>query len=242
MRRPRLSVIVPALDEAGIIAPTLARAAEATDVEVIVVDGGSTDRTRVVAVNAGAAVIDAAAGRAIQMNVGAAAARGEILVFLHADTRLPAGYDLETRRVLDDDGVAAGAFRLRIDGSRRAFRLIERAVNLRSRRLGLPYGDQALFLRRRTFDAAGGFPEIPVMEDFAFVRRVRRLGRVRLARSAVLTSPRRWERHGVWRVTARNQVAIAGFMLGVEPARLARMLGRDPNPRAAGASVATTEP
>ena len=226
-RSALLSVIVPTLNEEVLLPRTLASAARA-DAEVIVVDGGSTDRTVPIADRMGARVIESPPGRARQMNAGAAEAAGELLLFLHADTLLPAGYQADVRRVLDDPAVAGGAFRLRIAGSRSAFRVIERAVNLRSRCLSLPYGDQAIFMRRDSLIAAGGFPSIPVLEDFVLVRRLRRRGEIRLARSAVLTSARRWDHHGPWRTTARNQLAIAAFLLGVSPHRIARLLGREP--------------
>lgn len=221
-----LSVVVPTLNEEPALPITLACAARASHAELIVVDGGSTDRTRAIAARSGATVVECAPGRATQMNAGAAAATGDLLLFLHADTVLPVGYDAEIRRILDDRAVAAGAFRFRIAGRRLSFRLIERAVNLRSRWLSLPYGDQAIFMRRESLNAAGGFPEIAVMEDFALIRQLRKHGAICLARSTAETSGRRWDHEGPWRTSLRNQLAIAGFLCRVSPQRIARLLGR----------------
>ena len=160
------------------------------------------------------------------MNAGAQAARGEFLVFLHADTRLPAGFADHVRRILTTSGVAAGAFEMKIDGSSPGLRVIERVANWRSKYLKLPYGDQAIFLTKQLFYQVGGFPELPIMEDFQLVRRVRRQGWIVMAPAAALTSPRRWQRVGPWRVTLIHQIVILGFLLGVDPVRLARWYGR----------------
>ena len=221
-----LSVIVPTLNEEAALPETLARAARAEHAELIVVDGGSTDRTKAIALKSGAIFIESQPGRALQMNVGAGAATGDLLLFLHADTLMPCGYDDEIRRILADPEVAGGAFCFRIAGGRWSYRLIERAVNLRTRWLSLPYGDQALFMRRESFRAAGGFPSISVMEDFALVRQLRLQGAIRCAELTAETSGRRWDNDGPWWTTLRNQVAIAAFLCGVQPQRIARLLGR----------------
>lgn len=215
-----LTVVVPAIDEEALVGGAVASALDGGALEVIVVDGGSRDATPAAAARAGARVLAAAPPRSLQMNAGAAAARGRRLLFLHADTRLPAGYAAEVGRLLALPGTAAGAFRLRIDGPGRALRLIAAAANLRSR-LGLPYGDQALFAASDLFWQAGGFPPLPIMEDFALVRRLGRLGRIRLARLAVRTSARRWERLGALRTFLVNQRIVAAYALGVAPERLA---------------------
>lgn len=217
-----ISVILPVLNEAALIGAALQRIPRTEDMEVIVVDGGSADGTVSLAEAAGARVIRAGSGRARQMNAGAAVARGEILLFLHADTRLPAGFAGQVRQTLSRPGVVAGAFRLRIHSPRWSLRLIEALANFRSHRLQMPYGDQALFLRRHHFRAATGFANLPIMEDFEFVRRLRRRGRIALAPAAAVTSARRWERLGVLRTTLINQAMILAFLLGVAPARLAR--------------------
>jgi rSAM/selenodomain-associated transferase 2 len=223
-----LTVIIPARDEQGSIGPVVERAAAGRPLEVIVVDGGSRDRTVEIAAEHGALVIGDPQGRGSQMDTGAAAARGDVLLFLHADTLLPHGYADQVREVLERPGVCAGAFPLRVGSPRPSFRIIERAVEWRSRRLQLPYGDQALFLGAETFRRAGGFGGAPAMEDYALVRRLRRMGRIALAASPVVTSPRRWLARGIWRTTLLNQACIAAFRLGAGPERIARWRGRVP--------------
>ncbi|MBI5863095.1 MAG: TIGR04283 family arsenosugar biosynthesis glycosyltransferase [Planctomycetes bacterium] len=226
-RRTRLSVIIPTLNEAASIRATIEHALDAESVEVLVADGGSNDETCIIAAEAGARVLRAAAGRATQMNAGAAAARGEMLLFLHADTRLPPGYSAEVARMLAAPRVVLGAFRLGIDHPRPALRLVECGANLRSRLLGMPYGDQALCMRATDFYRLGGFANLPFMEDFELVRRVRRYGRVATARSMAQTSARRWLAHGVMRLTLIHQACILGYRLGIAPARMARWRDRD---------------
>ncbi len=219
---PRISVIIPALNEASHLDGTLSALQGARNIETIVVDGGSGDGTDSLAVDQGALLIRSAAGRARQMNAGAQAATGESLLFLHADTRLPERFDEQVRELLAQPTVVAGAFRLRIDGDRRAFRLIEWMVNLRSRWLQMPYGDQAIFLRSDLFHRLGGFPKLPIMEDFEFMRRLRRHGKIAIASASATTSARRWEMLGPLRTTWINQRIILGHRLGVSPDTLAK--------------------
>ncbi len=223
----RVSVIVPTLNEALTVAATLASIGDASDMEVIVVDGGSSDETVEAARAFDVKILVSAPGRAKQMNAGAAAATGDALLFLHADTRLPRGFEEHVRRTLDRPGAVAGAFRLRIDAPARRFRAIERVINWRSGRLQMPYGDQALFLRARLFREMGGFPDIPIMEDFEFVRRLRRRGTVGIVFLPVVTSARRWLALGPWRTTLFNQMAIAAYYAGVSLPRIARWYRRD---------------
>lgn len=223
-----ISVIIPTLNEAEYLLPTLLSVKGSANVETIVVDGGSTDGTAEIAHRAGCRVFFSPPGRALQMNAGAALASGSILLFLHADTRLPKRFDRHVRRVFDrpksivQPEPVAGAFQLRIDGRQHALRWIELGVSLRSRLLQLPYGDQTLFLKARTFHSLGGFADLPIMEDFELVRRLRRLGRIVIAPASVITSGRRWQVLGPWRTTWINQKMILGFLLGISPARLAR--------------------
>lgn len=212
---------MPTLNEADCLPRALRSAQKGVGVEVIVVDAGSTDETVRVAVAAGCRVIGSPAGRAVQMNRGARASRGGILLFLHADTQLPCGFDRLVRRTLKRRGVVAGAFRLRLNARGWPMRIIERGVELRSRLFQMPYGDQALFLRRDTFEQLGGYPEWPILEDFELVRRLRRIGRVHVTSATVLSSARRWHRLGPWRNTALNQVILLGYWLGVPLGRLA---------------------
>lgn len=222
-RRAPISVIIPALNEARRLAAAVQSALTADGIEVIVADGGSSDSTAESARRAGVRVVAAQPGRARQMNAGAALAAGEILLFLHADTRLPAGFDALVCQALAQPGVAGGAFGLRIEAPGRLIRWIEAGANRRSRHLGLPYGDQAVFLPAAVFRSLGGFPDLPVMEDFVLVRRLWRLGKVVTLEAAVLTSGRRWRRRGALKTTLINQIVVAGFYLGVAPERLARL-------------------
>ena len=217
---PEFSVIVPALDEERYLADTLA-AARGPGTELIVVDGGSTDQTRELAATYGARLIDCEPGRAAQMNAGARTATGRILLFLHADTILPPDYADAARAMLNQADVAMGAFPLRIDAPGAVFRAIESVANMRARWFGLPYGDQALFMTRTTYETLGGFPELAVMEDFALVRRVRRTDRIAVADIPLVTSARRWLRRGPLRLTLLHQAMILAYLLGVPPHRLA---------------------
>ena len=220
---PALSIVIPALNEERCIGDTLSAIGDHAAVEVIVVDGGSSDNTVSLAETYGAQVMCAARGRALQMNAGAAAAHGQILLFLHADTRLPLGYLREVRRMLSLADTSAGAFQLGIDGSRFVYRLIEWGSNLRSRFRQMPYGDQGIFMRRETFELIGGYPEMPILEDYALVRRLLRLGRVRIAGGIAMTSARRWKKSGPWALTLRHRLILLGYKAGVDPARLAAL-------------------
>jgi hypothetical protein len=210
-----VSVIVPALDEAGAIAGTLAAAGRHPGVEVVVADGGSRDGTAIAAAAAGALVMAARPPRSVQMNAGAAAASGGILLFLHADTHLPRDFPDQVRQTLAGPGVAAGAFRLRIDSNTAGLRLIELVANWRARVLQMPYGDQALFLPRQRFWGLGGFPALCLMEDYELVRRLKRRGRIALARGCATTSARRWVKLGIAKTWLINQMVVAAYHFGV---------------------------
>ena len=226
-RAPRtISVIVPALNEAGCVARAVESARGEPDVEVIVVDGGSTDATRDVAAAAGARVLTCEPGRARQLNAGAAEAAGEIVLFLHADTVLPHGFAEDVRRAHADESVAAAAFEFSVDIDSAAMRFVERTVAWRARRLRLPYGDQAPSMRASLFRAIGGFPDLPVMEDYELMLRLRRLGEIRIIPKPAVTSGRSWARHGTAVTTAVNTATILGYRLGVPPKQLARLRSR----------------
>jgi hypothetical protein len=217
----RISVIIPAVNEARHITATLQSVRPGRPHEILVVDGGSTDDTVALARAAGARVIHSRPGRARQMNAGAAQAAGNALVFLHADTLLPADYPEVVAGTLRDPAVAAGAFRFRMGEKLAGQWLIEWTANLRSRRWQSPYGDQALFLRRSLFEEIGGFANLPIMEDCEIVRRLRKRGRVVTVAAAAITSGRRWRRLGLFRTTLINQLVILGHVCGVSPDRLA---------------------
>ena len=219
-----ISVIVPTLDEESTLAATLARArAERAAVELIVVDGGSRDATVAVARAHADRVLEAARGRAAQMNAGAAAACGDVLLFLHADTGLPSGWATDVNGALAAPDVVGGRFDLRLDARGVAFRLTERLINLRSRLSGVATGDQAIFVRREVFERLGGYPALPLMEDIAFCRALKRVGRLRALRVVVTTSARRWQRHGLVRTVLLMWGLRAAYYAGVSPARLARL-------------------
>jgi len=166
--------------------------------EVVLVDGGSTDGSREMLDAEGASWISAPAERARQMNAGVAHTSSGILLFLHADTRLPAGGIDAVRAAMLDDAVAGGRFDVRLSGNRPVFQLIGFMINLRSRLTKISTGDQAIFVCRRAFDAVGGFPDLPLMEDVEISKRLKQVGEIVCLRQRVSTSSRRWEEHGVW--------------------------------------------
>ncbi|MEO6245967.1 MAG: TIGR04283 family arsenosugar biosynthesis glycosyltransferase, partial [Opitutaceae bacterium] len=218
----RVSVIIPTLNEAQQLPGVLAAALSDQPHEVIVVDGGSADGTPDIARAHGVIMLASAPGRAAQMNFGAAIATGEYLLFLHADTLLPRDYAAQVRQTLELPGVVAGAFRFAIAGEFPGRSFIERATNWRARRRQLPYGDQGLFLRRELFHGIGRFPELPLLEDYVLVRRLRTRGRVMQTAGTATTSGRRWHRLGALRTTLINRIVVLGYHAGVSPARLAR--------------------
>ena len=216
----RISVIIPTFNEADEIGRAVASALQSRRVEVLVVDGASTDGTLEIARRAGVRMLQAERGRACQMNAGAQAASGDVLLFLHADTRLPSGFEQAVRALLAERRIVAGAFRLVIDAPSTALRLIAAGANWRARSLQMPYGDQAIFLSAERFRSLGGYADLPFMEDFEFVRRLRRQGRIEVLSEPVLTSARRWQQVGSWRSTLINQLAIAAYYAGVSPSRI----------------------
>jgi len=220
--RPSVSVVIPTLDEEQRL-PAAIQSVRA-DADVIVVDGGSGDATREVAAREGARVLEAPRGRGRQLDQGARAATGEWLLFLHADTRLGTGW-ADALAALPPE-VVGGAFRFAVDSPRPAFRVVERAVRLRLRLFALPYGDQGLFVRREVYARIGGVPHLPLMEDVAFVARLRRAGRLAFPPVRAFTSARRWDRYGVVGTTLRNWSVLALYAAGLSPERLARRYGR----------------
>ncbi len=221
MLSKKISIVIPVLNEANQIAKILEIQPQATHVELIVVDGGSRDQTVPFAQSIGARVLQSSPGRAQQMNIGANAATGSILLFLHADTQLPAGFDTMIRQALSQPATIAGAFSLKIDADLWSLRWVEWGVNWRSRWLQMPYGDQAIFLHTHTFKTLGGFPNLPIMEDFELMRQLKQRGTIALLPAAVITSGRRWQTLGVLRTTLLNQWIILAYLLGVSPKRIA---------------------
>jgi rSAM/selenodomain-associated transferase 2 len=220
----RISIVVPALEESASITATLSalQPLRAQGHEVIVVDGGSRDATLLIARLLADRAYVTGAGRATQMNFGAGKATGDVLLFLHADSLLPAGgaaamADAVTR------GAAWGRFDVVIGGTPRVLKLVGAMMNLRSRLTGIATGDQGMFVRRNLFEEVGGFPAIPLMEDVALSKALKRIaGRPACLRTRVTTSGRRWEMHGPWRTIFTMWRLRLAYALGADPAALAR--------------------
>jgi len=212
--------VIPTLQEADRITHAI-ESARAPGVEIIVADGGSRDATRERAAAAGARVVAAEAGRARQLAAGALAADADAIVLLHADTQLPPGWSDAVRGALADPAVAGGAFAFRFAERGLALRLVEWGVRVRLALARLPFGDQALFVRRSALDAIGGIPQAPIMEDLDLVRALRAQGRLALLPDAAVTSARRYLERGVWRTVVRNALALSAWALGLDRARVA---------------------
>ncbi len=227
----KLSVVVPTLNEERCLARALASIP--AGVEILVADGQSEDRTREIATEQGARVIEGALGRGAQMNLGAKAASGDTLLFLHADCELSPGANDAIREALDDTDVVGGSFTLRVEPTSLGLGLVSLGSNLRARFLGFPYGDQGLFVRRSEFERIGGYRDIPIMEDVDLAKRLRARGRMVTLDVPVTTTPRHWERLGPFATTVVNWVAVTAFFLGVSPQRLApvyhRLRGSQPS-------------
>lgn len=227
---PAISIIVPVLDEADVIAGALSALAPLRQrgAEVIVADGGSRDATAELARPLADRVIAGPCGRAAQMNAGAAAARGDVLLFLHADTRLPPGADRLVSEGMARTGCRWGRFDARIAGRSRLLPLVALTMNLRSRATGIATGDQALFVRRDLFRDAGGFPDIALMEDVAMSARLKRAGRPLCLSARVTTSGRRWDRHGAVRTVLLMWRLRLAYYFGADPGTLAQRYGYAP--------------
>ncbi len=236
---PSVSVVIPTRNEAPSVAETVRSARAAGADEVIVVDGESDDGTAAAAQGLADLVLACPPGRARQMNAGAAASRGEVLVFLHADTTLPEGAVAGIRAAVED-GAAGGAFCVNLGVSvaapaarASALRLTAAMINLRSRLFRAYTGDQAIFVRRDVFESLGAYPEIPLMEDVEFSRRLTRRGRTVLLPSRITTSARRWEANGVARTILLMWGLRIAHRLGLPPHRCARFYGGNPGARRA---------
>lgn len=222
----QISIIVPIFDEARALPGTVNHLRSLIEAgrprtEAIVVDGGSTDGSRELVIDAGLPCVRSPRGRAEQMNAGARFASGDLLLFLHADTRLPAAAPDRIRHAVRD-GAVGGCFGVRLDSDRLLLRLAGRMISWRSRLTGGATGDQAIFVTREAFYEVGGYAPVALFEDLDLSRRLRRLGEFVRLREEVTTSARRWERFGVWRTILRMWALRTLYLCGVSPDRLAR--------------------
>ena len=207
---PIISVVIPTLNAAETMGSMLGRVLDSFGIEVIVVDGGSEDDSMAYADAAGAKMIETSSGRAHQMNAGANASIGKILLFLYPNTLLPENWDVIIRKTLSDD-VALGAFAFSLNERLPGIKLIEWGVRVRSTAFALPYGDQGFFMKRETFDKIGGFPDQPIMEDYELVRRMRKLGQIVTLDTPIVSSSDRWKKHGVWKTLFMNQLILFAY-------------------------------
>lgn len=231
MSKPIISIIIPVFNEAKNIQNFLKQFEDCSEIEIIIVDGGSTDNTKakiieIIGDRPIELVTNNKLGRANQMNYGATLAKGKILLFLHADTILPTNYQLIIPYILNQKNIILGAFRLSIDSPKKSLRLVEKIVNLRSRFLFLPYGDQGFFITKDNFYRLGGFADLSIMEDFNFIRKAKHYGKIVIADAAVITSCRRWQKLGVIKTTIINQLIIIGYYFKVSPEKLKKIYHR----------------
>jgi rSAM/selenodomain-associated transferase 2 len=215
----KLSIVIPTWNEAGNLGRTLAVLPE--EAEVIVADGGSTDGTKQIAEEAEARFLVAPRGRASQMNRGAAAAGGDVLLFLHAAGVLGEGAHSAIEEALAPPGVVGGSFRLRIESPSLLLRLAAHGSNFRAGALGMPYGDQGLFVTRDAFDAVSGFPDVPFLEDVGMARKLKKIGRLARLDVPVQTSARHWQERGVLGTALLDWTMVVLYALGVDPRTLA---------------------
>jgi len=228
--KPVLSIIIPTLDAEPSILQTIGSIEPSTNVEIIISDGGSTDRTIELAEGTGAKIVVASKGRGAQMNAGAAMAASDWLLFLHADTLLPRDFMEEINIILTNPRTTAGAFSFSTDYSTLPMRVIEFWVNVRARVLQLPYGDQALFMKKSTYQSAGGFPDIPILEDLILIKRLQKMGKIQISKARAKTSSRRWKKLGPWRNTIQNQRILLDWKRGVPPTELTKRYRNDEIP------------
>ncbi len=220
-----ISIIIPTLNEEDNITH-LPKALKEKVGEILIIDGGSQDKTVKIAKEKGFEVVVASPGRASQLNIGANCCRGSVLLFLHADTQLPHDFETSVIEALNIKDVTVGAFSLAIRNSTPSLTFIAHCANLRSRHLQLPYGDQALFLTKRHFLQLGQFPLLPILEDYTFIKKAKKHGKIHTLPQKVTTSSRRWERLGVVRTTLTNQIILCGHALHISPERLASFYRR----------------
>ena len=219
----RLSIVIPTLNESAQIERSVLHALDLQPIEVVVADGGSSDGTTELARAAGAVVISSERGRGHQLNAGARDSQGDVLLFLHADCWLESDARSQIEATLHDHRVVGGAFRQQIDDDRTVFRWLEWGNAARVLWRNLPYGDQGIFLRRKTFELLGGFESVRLMEDVLLMQKLRRNHhRIELLPGPIHVDPRRWLANGVVRQTLKNWTLLAGLRLGITPNRLAQ--------------------
>lgn len=215
----RISMIMPVLNEEGIIEDTI-RSLNDPRLELIVVDGGSRDKTTSIVSRYDVRLIPSIPGRGRQMNHGARCATGDILLFLHGDAKITEKGIDAILKTMEDPLIIGGAFRLAIDSRSPYLSLVAFWANMRSIIFGLPYGDQGIFVRRSAFEEIGGYQDVPIMEDLEFIRRLKRRGKISILGESVSVSSRRWDKEGPIYATFRNLILSALFLLGVSPDRL----------------------
>ncbi|MGL1930887.1 MAG: TIGR04283 family arsenosugar biosynthesis glycosyltransferase [Desulfotalea sp.] len=221
-----ISVIVVTLNEEEVLARTLNSIKCDESIELIVVDGGSSDASIDIAKEHGAKIISAPRGRGIQLNRGAKASTGDILLFLHADTILPSDFNYLIRKAVAQKGCVAGAFSLGIDCNHFGLFIISYLANIRSRLFSMPYGDQGIFIPKSLFTELKGFPEVPIMEDYIFIKNAQKNGNIVTLSEKVFTSPRRWQNMGIIRTTILNQAIVIGYKCGTKLTTLSKWYQR----------------
>ena len=210
-----ISIIIPTLNEEETISQCLETVVGVPGIEVIVADGGSTDRTvEIVGQHKDVKVVTSVMGRSVQMNKGAGYASGGILLFLHADCVLSREVVLDVRNVIGSRSFVGGAFKIRLLSDKFLYQLIEKGINFRSKFFKLPYGDQGLFVKRSVFEELGGFREMPNCEDLDFICRLKKNGKIIILDERISSSIRRWENHGILRTSLRNQFLLVSYVLG----------------------------
>ena len=215
MTPKEISIIIPTLNEEKTISQCLETVVNIPGIEIIVSDGGSTDSTvEIAGQHSDVKVVRSQAGRSIQMNNGAACAKGEILLFLHADCILPREDVLKIRQIFDSGKFVGGAFQIRLLSDKFTYRWLEMGINFRSKAFKLPYGDQGLFVKRSIFERLGGFREMPICEDLDFVYRLRRkYGEIAILNGRISSSVRTWKNRGIFRTSFRNQLLLYSYMI-----------------------------